>query len=550
MGWARIAAVLILSGGFRLHAGPSSYVLVTEPDQGLNPIYSLIRSAKSTLDITMYELADAQAEQLLAQAAAAGVRVRVILDQNLEKNNNAATYQYLSSHGVQVHWANPKYSATHQKTIIADGSTAAIMTLNLTSRYYASSRDFAVIENDPGDLAAIESTFEADFSNLAITPPIGDDLVWSPTNSQSVILGLIDDAQSSLLVENEEMGDAAVVNALVNAAGRGVRVQVVMTNKGNEYSSEFGQLVSAGSQVSTYASNAPLYIHAKVILADYGSAMAEAFIGSENFSVASLTRNRELGLTTSDPSALQSIFGTLTSDFNGATRWPNSEAGMSVVNAASLQAGIAAGGWISIFGANLAAVTDDWTHSIVDGRLPTSLDGVSVTAGGHAAYVAYVSATQINAIAPEVDAGTVSVVVRGPNGTGAHVTAVAETIQPAFFQWGNYAAATDLDYSAATHVAPGEVVILWGTGFGPTTPAAPAGIAVPLGAFYQTTSPVKVTLGNIPVVVYSAALAPGFAALYQVAIQVPESLPDGDYPVVTTVSGVQSPSNVLLTVLR
>ncbi len=145
------------------------------------------------------------------------------------------------------------------------------MTLNLTSQYYSTSRDFAVIENDPNDVAAIETTFEADFTNAAITPPDGDDLVWSPTNSQSCSARIINAAQHSLLVENEEMSDTNIVNALVSAATRGVLVQIAMTNDDNDYSSEFKQLVAAGAEVGTYAETASLYIHAKVILADYGS---------------------------------------------------------------------------------------------------------------------------------------------------------------------------------------------------------------------------------------------------------------------------------------
>jgi uncharacterized protein (TIGR03437 family) len=50
--------------------------------------------------------------------------------------------------------------------------------------------------------------------------------------------------------------------------------------------------------------------------------------------------------------------------------------------------------------------------------------------------------------------------------------------------------------------------------------------------------------------VLGVALAPGFAGLYQVSIQIPGSLGDGDYPVVANVSAVQSPSNVYLTVLN
>jgi len=312
-------------------AGSYTYTLVTEPGQGITPIYNFISTAKKTIDMTMYEFTDTAGEQLLAQAAAAGVTVRVILDQNLEKSSNTAAYNYLSANGVQVHWANPTYSATHQKTITVDGATSAIMTLNLTSQYYSTSRDFAVIENDPNDVAAIEQTFDADFQNSSITPPDGDDLVWSPTNSQSAMLALINSAQHSLLVENEEMSDTNIVSALESAASRGVLVQIAMTNDDNDYSSEFKKLVTAGAEIGTYAETASLYIHAKVILADYGSPDAQVFIGSENFSSASLTENRELGLIIADPAIMASIYSTLSSDFTGGTPWSGSKANFSIL---------------------------------------------------------------------------------------------------------------------------------------------------------------------------------------------------------------------------
>ena len=555
MTWRLIS---LLAGGLASSAGSSTFSLVTEPSDGLAPIYNLISSAKRTLDMTMYELTDTQAEQLLAQAAGSGVTVRVILDQNLEKSSNTRAYNYLSSRGVQVHWANPSYSATHQKTITADGAAAAIMTLNLTSQYYSSDRDFAVIDTDPNDIAAIEATFNADFSNSAITPPDGDDLVWSPTNSQSAILSVIGSAKQSLLIENEEMSDSSVVNALVNAAARGVTVQVAMTNTGNEYSSEFNQLVQAGVQVATYASNATLYIHAKVILADYGSADAQVFIGSENFSKASLTENRELGLIIFDPALMQSIEGALSGDFNGGVPWPGSVAAIRVVNGASSQPGVASGAWVTIFGTNLSPVTGDWANSIVDGNLPTSLDGVTVSIGGQLAYPQYVSPTQINAVAPNLTTGTVAVIVSDPNGSNTSVVAVAQAVQPAFFEWGNYAVATHLDYSDAVKngtfpqntapAAPGEIIILWGTGFGPTIPSAPVGALVPSTEMYTTANGVSVTLGNFPATVVSSVAAPGFAALFQIAIQIPDGLAGGDYAIVATVNGTQSPAGVLLTV--
>jgi uncharacterized protein (TIGR03437 family) len=61
---------------------------------------------------------------------------------------------------------------------------------------------------------------------------------------------------------------------------------------------------------------------------------------------------------------------------------------------------------------------------------------------------------------------------------------------------------------------------------------------------------VSVTLGGQPVTVLGTALIPGLAGLYQIAIQLPSNLESGDYEVITTLNGVQSPSNVLISVRK
>ena len=290
--------------------------LVIEPDDGMTPIYDLITSAKHTLDMTMYELTDTMVTGMLTAAAKSGVTVRVILDDNLEMYSNTAAYDALGAGSVQVHWANTAYAATHQKTITVDGAqVSAIMTLNLTPDDYVTSRDFAVITTDAADVAAIEATFNADFLNESGTPGVGTDLVWSPTNSQAALLALINGAKATLLVENEEMSETEIVSALEGAATRGVKVEVVMTAS-KSWDAEFTALEAAGVKVVTYDRNAPLYIHAKVILADYGAAGASVFIGSENFSYSSLTKNRELGLITSDSAIMSSVEATLSKDFS------------------------------------------------------------------------------------------------------------------------------------------------------------------------------------------------------------------------------------------
>jgi cardiolipin synthase A/B len=301
----------------------ASLQLLTEPAAGIGPIYQLITGAHSSVDLTMYELNDTPAEADLAADAARGVNVRVLLDQHLEKSKNEDAYNYLAAHQVHVQWA-PSDITYHQKTLTVDNATSAIMTLNLVSEDYPDTRDFAVIDTNHADVAAIVSTFNADFAGQAIASPDGTDLVWSPTNAQASIMSVIDKATHTLALEDEEMDDPAITGALVSAAKRGVDVTVTMTDD-SEWDSAFAQLTQAGVHVHTYADNSgTLYIHAKAIAADAGRSDQLMHLGSQNFSAASLTQNRELGIITSDKALITSVSSTLARDYAGAKPYGSS----------------------------------------------------------------------------------------------------------------------------------------------------------------------------------------------------------------------------------
>jgi hypothetical protein len=182
--------------------------LLTEPAQGFGPVYSLIGTAKTSVDLTMYELKDTTAEADLAAAARRGAAVRVILDKREERTNSSA-YSYLKSHGVKVTWSSSSYTYTHQKTLVVNNATAIILTANLTSEYYSTTRDFGVVDRDPRDVAAIVAVFNKDFVHAAVTPGTGADLVWSPTDSQARILSVINGARHSLRIYTDEMADTS-----------------------------------------------------------------------------------------------------------------------------------------------------------------------------------------------------------------------------------------------------------------------------------------------------------------------------------------------------
>jgi cardiolipin synthase A/B len=303
-------------------AAPPEYRLLTEPADGLATVYNLITSARHTVDMTMYELDDRTAEADLAADAKRGVRVRVVLDQNLARSYNTPAYDYLSSHGVEVHWAPKSYDVTHQKTITVDGDVSAIMTLNLTSEYYSTTRDFVIFDRDPADIAAVEAVFANDFAGHSYSPePAGADLIWSP-GADARLVSIIGTSRHTLYVENEEMSEYTIVDALCAAARRGVGVDVVMTYD-SEWAYNLDKLAAAGVHVRAYAPSAALYIHAKVIDVDPGFADEQLDVGSQNFSWASLQYNRELGLDLGPGQAgiIESVAATVRSDFAGARPW-------------------------------------------------------------------------------------------------------------------------------------------------------------------------------------------------------------------------------------
>jgi phosphatidylserine/phosphatidylglycerophosphate/cardiolipin synthase-like enzyme len=294
--------------------------LLIQPDNSIADIKSRLQAATKTIDMTIYDLLDPDVEQTLIDMAAKNVVVRVILDHNREGQDNQAAYDFLNAHNVAARWAPPRFAATHAKCITIDGVASIIMTNNLDTRYYPTGRDFSIVDTDPLDNAVIEQVFAGDFTGQPITPSGAPNLTWSPTQSETAILNLINSAQRTLDIENEEMALDGIVDALVQAVKRGVAVHVIMTLS-KDWEKNFELLSRGGVQVAVYEPNAPLYIHAKVILMDYATGAQKLFLGSQNFSYDSLDKNRELGLTIVDPDVIAKLAGTLAKDFTGGRIW-------------------------------------------------------------------------------------------------------------------------------------------------------------------------------------------------------------------------------------
>ena len=230
-----------------------------------------------------------------------------------------------------------------------------------------------------------------------------------------------------------------------------------------------------------------------------------------------------------------------------------------VANAEGEAPSIAPNTWVEIKGSNLAPPGDSriWQGSDFSGNtMPTQLDQVSATVNGKAAFVYYISPTQINILTPP-DALSGPVVIRTAyNGTSsAPISVPSQPLSPSFFVFngGPYVAATHLNGSligpsslypgATTPAIPGETIVLYANGFGPTNVPVQSGSVTQSG----TLSPLPVvTIGGVNAAVQFAGLvAPGE---FQFNVVVPSGLSNADQTIAATYNSASTQSGVLLTV--
>ncbi|MEO8126515.1 MAG: TIGR03118 family protein [Bryobacteraceae bacterium] len=235
-------------------------------------------------------------------------------------------------------------------------------------------------------------------------------------------------------------------------------------------------------------------------------------------------------------------------------------AAATITNAAQAGGGVAGNTFVAIKGANLAATKRAWqTADFASNSLPSTIDGVTVTVGGKPAYIAFISPAQINVITPVdlANSGNVDVIVTNNGLTSNTASVAAQALAPTFFLINSdkYVAATHSDNKSiigpptliantTTPAASGETIVLYGNGFGQTTPAITNGQLVPSARPLAGTATVLVN--NVAAnVVFAGLVAPG---LYQLNVTLPAGLPDGDLPIVARIGGVSSPAGALITI--
>jgi phosphatidylserine/phosphatidylglycerophosphate/cardiolipin synthase-like enzyme len=307
-----------------------SHQLIVLPDDTAKPILDAINAAKLALNIRMFLFTD---ETLLTAVIAAqnrGVKVRVMLNpaRRSGENENEASRKALTDAGIDVRDSSPKFALTHQKSMVVDHRIGFVESLNWEPKDLTETRDYAVITTHDLETREMVACFDADWAQEEFTPHPQSQLIWCPDNGRQRVAAFIDGAKDSLWVQNERYQDTVIIERLVRAAVRGVKVHILTkpphSLKADKLIEGVGGLrilQDVGAKVHTLKH---LKLHAKMMLADG----QRAIVGSINLAPGSFDGRRELAIETDDPGTVQRLQDTAQRDWESSHKIDLSDEGL------------------------------------------------------------------------------------------------------------------------------------------------------------------------------------------------------------------------------
>jgi len=239
----------------------------------------------------------------------------VTADCDLLRDDGARYAECLRAAGVAVRGGNPAFDLTHEKSMVVDETSALVMSLNWATKNLSETRDYAVLTTRGRDVREVTDGFESDWHRGAFEPKHDSHLVWCPGPGRDRICRLIDDARHRVFVQNERFQDAVIIERLVRAARRGVKVDVMArpphTLKREKLIEGVGGLRIMDDVGIKVRKLKHLRLHGKVLLVDG----AAAIVGSINFAAGSLDSRRELAIEVRDDHVVERLQRILQHDW-------------------------------------------------------------------------------------------------------------------------------------------------------------------------------------------------------------------------------------------
>ena len=286
---------------------PASRCLIVLPDDTAKPILNAINSAQKSIWVKMFVFSDPALLQAVAAAKKRGVDVRIMLNPSRRsgKAENQQSRKFLKSHHVEVIDSNPCFGLTHEKSMVVDAKTAFVKSLNWETKNLTETRDYAIVTTHKHEVREIMECFEADWKRKKFESGEDAHLIWCTGNGRDRIAEFIDDARHSIFLQNERYQDAVIIERLVRAKERGVKIHVMARpphkldkDKLTEGVGGLRIMDDVGIKVHKLKH---LKLHAKMLLLDE----SRVIVGSINLAPGSFDSRRELAIDVHDPEVVK-----------------------------------------------------------------------------------------------------------------------------------------------------------------------------------------------------------------------------------------------------
>jgi cardiolipin synthase A/B len=307
-----------------------SHTLIVLPDDTAKPILDAINAATKTLNVRMFLFTDPTLLKVVIAAKRRGVRVRVMLNpaRRSGESENEESRKTLVGAGIEVQDSSPEFALTHQKSMVIDGATGFVESLNWETRDLTETRDYAVVTTHQIEVEEMVKCFDADWTHSKFKADPESRLIWCPDNGRERIAAFIDSAKNTLWLQNERYQDTVIIERLVRAVNRGVRVHIMARPphklKMEKLVEGIGGLRimhDVGAKVHQLKG---LKLHGKMLLADE----ERAIVGSINLSPGSFDARRELAIETDAGHVVKRLVHTSHHDWEHSHPIDLSDAGL------------------------------------------------------------------------------------------------------------------------------------------------------------------------------------------------------------------------------
>ena len=304
--------------------------LIVLPDDSARPILNAIHAAEKSIRVKMFVFSDPELLKAIVAAHHRGVKVHVMLNPARRdgKEENQESRQVLHKAGVDVIDSNPAFDLTHEKSMVIDEKTAFVKSLNWDTKNLTETRDYAVVTEHPPEVKEILQCFEADWNRQTFDGTPDSNLIWCSGNGRERIAHFIDEAKHSLWLQNERYQDPIIIERLVRANRRGVKVHVMARPphklKKEKLIEGVGGLRILDDVGIKIHKLKHLKLHAKMLLADG----MKAIVGSINLTPGSFDSRRELAIEVHEDEVVDRLHDIVHQDWENSRPLDLSDEGL------------------------------------------------------------------------------------------------------------------------------------------------------------------------------------------------------------------------------